>query len=107
MTVVGGDPKVSFSLAIKPRSWEDATPLPGLFHFTIDPYLIMLIVKQGGIKYHFCLWYIYIYIQTDCFVVSQLSSVWQKTRYSQNCDQKPALFYASRRFYRTATIKLE
>ena len=30
----------------------------GLFHFTLDPYLIMLNVKQGRIKYHFLsLWY--------------------------------------------------
>ena len=34
---------------------EGATPFPGLLHFTLDPYLIMLSVKQGGIKYHF--WY--------------------------------------------------
>ena len=32
---------------------EGATPFPGLLHFTLDPYLIMLSVKQGGIKYHF------------------------------------------------------
>ena len=37
---------------------EGATPFPGLLHFTLDPYLIMLSVKQGGIKYHFLsLWY--------------------------------------------------
>ena len=37
---------------------EGATPFPGLLHFTLDPYLIMLSVKQGGIKYHFSsLWY--------------------------------------------------
>ena len=30
----------------------------GLLHFTLDPYLIMLSVKQGGIKYHFLsFWY--------------------------------------------------
>ena len=27
--------------------------LPGLLYFTLDPYLIMLSVKQGSIKYHF------------------------------------------------------
>ena len=27
---------------------ESTTPLPGLFHFTLDPYLIMLSVKQAG-----------------------------------------------------------
>ena len=32
---------------------KDATPFPGLLHFTLDPYLIILSVKQGGIKYHF------------------------------------------------------
>ena len=37
---------------------EGATPFPGLLHFTLDPYLIMLSVKQEGIKYHFLsLWY--------------------------------------------------
>ena len=37
---------------------EGATPFPGLLHFTLDPYLIMLSVKQGGIKYRFLsLWY--------------------------------------------------
>ena len=29
------------------------TPFPGLLHFTLDPWLIILSVKQGGIKYHF------------------------------------------------------
>ena len=38
--------------------WGGATPFPGLFHFTLDPYLIMLSVKQGSIKYNFwSLWY--------------------------------------------------
>ncbi len=27
--------------------------MPGLLHFTLDPYLITLSVKQGGNKYHF------------------------------------------------------
>ena len=37
---------------------EGATPFPGLLHFTLDPYLILLSVKQGGIQYHFLsLWY--------------------------------------------------
>ena len=29
------------------------TSFPGLLHFTHDPYLIMLIIKPGGIKYYF------------------------------------------------------
>ena len=37
---------------------EGATPFPGLLYFTLDPYLIMPSVNQGGIKYHFLsLWY--------------------------------------------------
>ena len=49
---------------------EGVTPFPGLLHFTLDLYLIMLSVKQGDIKYHFSLFlslslslsiYIYIY----------------------------------------------
>ena len=31
---------------------EGATPFPGLLHFTLDPHLIMLSDKQGGIKYY-------------------------------------------------------
>ena len=32
---------------------DGAIPFPGLLHFTLDSYLIMLSVKQGGIKHHF------------------------------------------------------
>ena len=32
---------------------KGTTLFPGLFHFILDPYLIMLSIKQGGIKYHF------------------------------------------------------
>ena len=39
------------------RVWY-TTPFPGLLHFTLDTYRILLSVKQGGIKYHFkSLWY--------------------------------------------------
>ena len=37
---------------------EGATPFTGLLHFILDTYLIVLRVKQGGIKYHFLsLWF--------------------------------------------------
>ena len=37
---------------------ESATPFPGLFHFTLNLYLIMMCVKQRGIKYHILsFWY--------------------------------------------------
>ena len=48
-----GRPKVSFSIATISRCRRRPTSFPGLLHFTHDPYLIMLSVKQGGIKYHF------------------------------------------------------
>ena len=50
-TVVEGDPKAPFSIATTPMCCEGATPFPGLLHFTLDPYFIMLSVKQGSIKY--------------------------------------------------------
>ena len=51
-TIVEGDPKAPFSVATTPRC-AGATPFPGLLHFTLDPYLIMLSVKQGDIKNYF------------------------------------------------------
>ena len=57
-TVVKGNLKPPFLIATTLRCREGATPLPGLLHFTLDPYLIMLSVKQGSIKDHFLsLWY--------------------------------------------------
>ena len=49
MTAVKGDPKAPFSIGIR----EGTTPFLGLLHFTLDPYFIMLSVKQGHTKYHF------------------------------------------------------
>ena len=48
-TVVEGDQKAPFSIGLG----EGATSFPELPHFTLDIYLILLSVKQGGIKYHF------------------------------------------------------
>ena len=50
-TVFKGDQKAPFLIPRCVR--EGATPFPGLLHFTLDTYLILLSVKQGGIKYHF------------------------------------------------------
>ena len=59
-TLVEGGSKVPFSVA--------TTPFPGLLHFPLDPYLIILSVKQGGIKHHFLsLWY---------------DSTWNRTQFS-------------------------
>ena len=45
-----GDQNGPFSIATTSKR---ATPFPGLLHFTLDTYLILPSVKQGGIKYHF------------------------------------------------------
>ena len=57
-TVVEGYPKALFQKLLHRGVGEGVTPFPGLFHFTLDTYLIQLSVKQGVIKYHFkSLWY--------------------------------------------------
>ena len=57
-TIVEGNPKAPFSIATTPRCRGGRYSFPGLLYFTHDPYLIMLSVKQEGIKYHFLsLWY--------------------------------------------------
>ena len=54
MTVVEGNSSRPFSLATPPRCrGRHATPFLGLSYLTLDPYLVMLSVKQGRIKYHF------------------------------------------------------
>ena len=58
VTVVKGDPKAPFSIATPPGCWGRHYSFSGLLYFTLDPYLIMLSVKQGSIKYPFLsLWY--------------------------------------------------
>ena len=57
-TLVEGDPKTPFSIAITPRCRGGCYSFPGVAPFTLDTYLIMLNSKLGGIKYHFLsLWY--------------------------------------------------
>ena len=51
--IVKGDPNAPFSIATTPRCRGGSYSFFGLLYFTLDPYLIMLSVKQGGIKYHF------------------------------------------------------
>ena len=57
-TLVEGNPKIPFSIATSPKCRGGRYSIPGLLHFTLDPYLIMLSVKQGNIKsYFWSLWY--------------------------------------------------
>ena len=56
VALVEGDPKDPFSIATTPRCRALLRSLD--CSTTLDPYLIMLSVKQGGIKYPFLsLWY--------------------------------------------------
>ena len=55
VTVVEGDLKAPYSIATTLRSREGHYFFPQTAPLTLDPYLIMLSVKQGGIKYHFFL----------------------------------------------------
>ena len=52
-TLVEYDPRAPFSIATTSRFGEGATPFPGLLHFSLDLYLIVLSAKQVGIRYHF------------------------------------------------------
>ena len=58
VTVVEGDPKVPFSIATTASCSGGRHSFPWIAPLTLDPYFIMLSVKQGGIKYNFLsLWY--------------------------------------------------
>ena len=58
MTLVEGNSKAPFSIATTPRCGGGCYSFPWITPLTLDPYFIMPIVKQGGIKYHFLsLWY--------------------------------------------------
>ena len=57
-----------------------------LLHFNLDPYLIMLSVKQGGIKYHFLsLWY-------DS-TLDWTPVIWAIGEHSTHEANKPVLFF--------------
>ena len=47
-TIVEGNPKAPFSIATTPSCRGGRYSFPGLLYFTLDPYLIMLSVKQGS-----------------------------------------------------------
>ena len=70
-SVVKGNQKAPFSIA---------TPFPGLFHI-LDPYLIMLSVKQRGIKYLFFSFFFFFFFESlvwlDLRLKSGLSDHWQ------------------------------
>ena len=58
VTVVEGDMKALFSIPSTSRCWRGYSSFSCIAPPPLDLYLIMLNVKQGGIKYHFLsLWY--------------------------------------------------
>ena len=52
-TVVESNPKAPFSIATTPRCRKGYYSFPWIAPLTLDSYLTMLLIKQGGIKYHF------------------------------------------------------
>ena len=52
-TIAEVDPKAPFLDSYYTKVLGGVTPFLGLLHFTLNASLIMLSVKQGGIKYHF------------------------------------------------------
>ena len=57
-TVVKSNQKVPFSIATAMRCRGECYSFSWIASLTLDPYLIMQIVKQGGTKYHFLsFWY--------------------------------------------------
>ena len=58
LTVVKGNPKGPFSIATTQRCSGGRSSFLWIFPLSVNPYLIMLSVKQGSVKYHFLsLWY--------------------------------------------------
>ena len=53
LTIVDVEPKAPISIAITPRCRERRYCFPTIVPLTLDSYLIMVSVKQGGIKYYF------------------------------------------------------
>ena len=57
-TVIETDPKGLFLIATKPRCRGGYYSFPEITPLNLDPYLIMLSIKQGGINYYFLrFWY--------------------------------------------------
>ena len=52
-TVAEDNPKAAFLIAMPPKSREQPYSFPRIALLTLASYLIMLSVKQEGIKYHF------------------------------------------------------
>ena len=50
--MVKGDIKAPFSITTTPRCWRGRNYFPWIAQLTLDPYFVMLSVKQGGVKYH-------------------------------------------------------
>ena len=111
VTVVERDPKAPFAIATTPScrggghsfsrlaplyAWyigEGATPFPRFLHFTLGTYLIMLSVKQGGIKYHFLsLWYDRTWDWTVAFAILPRPVMWLKLTSWHHCKWISVLF---------------
>ena len=91
-TIVEGNPKAPFSIATTPKCRGGRYSFPGLLYLTLDQYLIMLSVKQGGIKYHFLsLWY---------------DSTWDWTQVSRAIGEHSVSLLTTRNMYVYKNIRL-
>ena len=59
VTLAKSNQKAPFSLATTPRCTGEHYSFPGLLHFALDPYLIMLSVKKGSIKDYLSLVFVF------------------------------------------------
>ena len=81
------------------------TSFSGLLHFTLDPYLIMMRLKQGGIKYNFfSLWYDSTWYWTAVSRAIGKHSTMELNQYLEHLLQKYAFIFLSQAEYDTRLI---
>ena len=94
--VVEGDSKAPFSIATTPMCMGECYSFPTIAQLYLDTYLIILSIKQGGIKYHF-LSFRYDSIWDWTAVprgISEHSTTTPMGRYAQNNDIRTNLIIA-------------
>ena len=91
--MVEDNQKDSFSIGTTPRYRGGRYSFPCIAPFYLDAYLLMLSVKQGGIKYHFLsLWY---------------DSTWDWTPVSQAIGQHSTHKTNDRCYFLVSDVKIE
>ena len=99
-TVIEGDPKAPFSVATTPRCKGGRYSFSSMAPLIVDPYLIMLSVKEEITKYDFlCVWYNTTWTESQFsgslentlptrqmsrFVVGKCVNVWMRQRFTNS-----------------------